>query len=207
MASPSTLYPQFPAVEATRFRVPVQADTLAGIAQQTLHLLGWRGRIHSPGHVEYQQPSVAPIDGISPSGVADTIRHWFPSSPYTTHLLLVFGYQAYGASGTKYVRARLDDLTLASTIDGGCEWSEANGGLQTRRLRAERFGLDAYDYPINVAHSGIRLNDSPAATPTRPRPLFVPAASRGNLLGLQWDTNNARLHDFAVIELFEAEIT
>lgn len=207
MPSPSTIYPVFPAVEATRYLVPVQADTLASIAQQILHLLGWRGRIHSPGHVAYQQSGGVTIEGTSPSGVADTVRHWFQSTPYTTHVLLVFNYQAYAASGSQYIRAKLDDLTLASTIDGGCEWSQNNGRLNIERDRDEQFGANGYRYPIRVAHTGVRLEDSPAVTPSRPRPLFVPAASRGNLIEVEWSTNNARLHDFAVIEMFEPEVS
>jgi hypothetical protein len=206
MPTVSTLYPVLPPVEGTRYVRPVQADTLSGIAQQLIHLIGWRGRIHSPGHVEYQQPAGPALEGFSPAGVSTTLRHWIPTTPYTTHLILALGYQAWSASGDRQIFAELYDLDDPGVIDEGCVWSQANGQLQIGRERAEALGVDRFRYPIRVAHTGIRVNDAPAAPPTGPRPLYVPPAARGHLVELRWSTTNARLCDFAVVEMFEAEL-
>lgn len=200
---PSDVRPALPREEQCRYLVPVEAAVLGAMAEAINHAVGWRFR-RACHCIVGHDASVAVLRSTPHGKTFDPIRVAWRCSAHAEHVCLLVAYQASEGGGT--ISARLESLTGVSIDPGGAGnaiiWSSTAGDLEL----AEDPLDDETRYRTLVATTGVRVDDSPAATPTGPRPMNLTALYRGSWVQAIVESSNVRVLSVDVIEMFEAEI-
>jgi len=200
---PSSVRPALPREEQCRYLVPVTSAVMGAMAEATAYLVGWRAR--RAAHCVVTHDASDPPATSDPYGKGyGTVRVAWRSAGHCEHVAVVVGYQAGTQGGTIALRLeKLDGTSLDPSGAGNAVlWSSAAGDLEV----AEEDADDESRYRRLVATTGEAVDDAPAATPTGPRALTMPAAGRGEWVQLLVVPSNTRLLDVQVFELFEPEV-
>jgi hypothetical protein len=195
-------------VTRTHWKVEVQSLVVGGFADTAIHLAGAKFRLAAHRLIDWNAPSTDTIIEAAPTVGPHTHRVWWQCSPFATHVAVVFGYQAYSASGTPKITATLKKRSGADIDADGVAWTVGNGGLAESRSLLRIDGVTpVYRYPILYTSTTGRIVDpGEIAGETGPRLLNV-GTEAGNEIMVEAVVDWGRLHLIVGIEAFAESIT
>jgi hypothetical protein len=130
---------------------------------------------------------------------SNTYNLLYQSTPLSTHLAIIAYYKAGNFGANPYLnfslRATFSNSYTGAILDYGCRFTE---GID---LSHERDNLQE-------AFTGCELISAPTnTTPEPPRPLYVPAAQRGNLLNVVVETALLLPFSIHIYDILIPEVT
>lgn len=130
----------------------------------------------------------------------------YQSTTQSEHLALLLVYGADYSAGNCYITAQLRETTgnsySATKLDAGIIFSSPAQLQAINPPTGEALPNDAWVF------SGTRQIAAPTnTTPEAPRPLYVPAANRGELLNIQITINSVSLVAVHIYDLYHLEVT
>lgn len=205
--------PVLPLAEAGHFAEPVTGALLTRQADAIAWLGAYRARPCAWHQVARLDAELA----ATPLGVTEDHEVIWTASPLVSRYFVQFAYQAtrlaQSASERLHVAAGIQvDATLRQHAGGGLvdgapavRWSVGTGTLQTKAETTTVwvFGDDivtSVHYPVIWATSTVRVDDAPAAFPSRPR-LLNAAGEGGNVLRLELEALNVRILAVRIFEV------
>ena len=213
---PSRRYPLLPDDDAVGRLQVVRQETLAGLSEayNELRNRGVRRWVSKAWHHDHDPTD--PTHGGNPelddpSGITRTYRVEVPTSLDVTHLALVAQFQRGGYKTSASMTATLKDLSGTVLDDpggsGAVVWDSAVADLpHGEYLAADGSVLGIAGWPIAVVSTGVRVQE-PTGSPTRPRPLVVPALNAGDVLVIEFACVAVRLLHLDVFELEPEELS
>lgn len=202
--------PALAPVNRTHWKVDVQALVAGGFADMAIHFAGAKFRLAAHRMIDWNAPATDTILETAPTVGPHTHRVWWQCSPFTTHVAVVFGYQAFSSSGTPKITAKLKKRSGVDIDADGVVWTVANGGLVASRslLRLEPYpDPPVFTHPILYTSTTGRIVDpGEIVGETGPR-MFNVGTEAGNLIMVEAEIDWGRLHLMVGIEAFAESIT
>mgnify|MGYP003117355655 CR=1 FL=1 len=198
---------------------PVFGGTLAQMIDLNNHLA--LGRARRCVHANFTRPApkdfadldgntnTIDLDAVSFTSSSELLEIPWLSSPMARYVVLFIRYRAAPSSSitqASSITASLSELNTGggahTQIDAGCSWSVTNGRLDSTHYSQ---GVDVR-YSLEEVTTTAQIRAASGGI-DEPRPLIIPAASRGLELIVSLNTVMTQISSVDIFELYEEQFS